>query len=250
MKRLCIAVIFLMACAGAKPALKTKRISPPFLLGEEISKLAENNIFQITVSVYSQTDDGQTVINVNIGNAFLVDSGVVVSVNHLFVNLDNKQYEIHLRTPTRSIPAKLVLNDVSNDVAILEAAVSGIPFSVRDIKDDDHVLYILGILPYGLDDEIKGTAYVHKLEVFKDGGAAGKNIIPTLGIVSKGMSGSAVLGADGKVVGVFSVLVGAVPISSLGGLGGAVRGKYILENLEFYRTKIKKINTPKSTDKK
>jgi hypothetical protein len=243
------AFLILAGCAAPRKETKTAALgksAPPRT--QKLIQQSKNGIFdqserfisehsvQIIIRCEYETDD-KKVISTDIVNGFMAEPGILISVGHAFEETEGKKCAIVARTSAGGATAKLVLRDGSNDIAILETELRAESLQVRGVAEKESVLYVLGVMPLRKDDEIQGAQFLHKSFLWPDPSVVKENLLPLLGSFNLGMSGSPVVGRDGKVVGIFSVIFGQTPFSSA---GGAIKAKYIQANLRFYHKQIKK----------
>lgn len=232
MKKLAILMIGLLACAGVE-----KRIDKREYLLKQADRFLSNGMFQVLVECRTDQPDGKTRIERGLGNAFLVDKNTLVSVAHLFRDTTEKKCTVTLRNQkTADTEAKIRILDMIFDVAILEARVTGRPFKLRKHEAHDKTVYVSGLWFYRHKDTLYGVPYLVQSTINKDASLANDPLLPLLGMFAHGMSGSAVIAPDGQVVGVFAK-VGAG--NSPSARGKAALTKHILDNLNFYREKMR-----------
>lgn len=217
-------------------AAKTDEASPEtedFKLFQNIKQFTSASIFQIIADQKLKGNAHRYFM----GNAFLVNDNVLITAVHIFRRAGAK-YKIMIVKDGDLIPAKLALSD-SNDIAIVEASVPGQPLKIRGARNDENNFYLAGVWSIFTKDMIFGYSYIHEVSGWpdKDGFRfLGKSTMPAAGVFAQTLSGSPLLGMDGKVVGMISTAIDiciARPKQSLS-LGGIVKAKDIAATLAKY----------------
>lgn len=188
-------------------AAKIAKVSPEtedFKLFQNIKQFTSASIFQIIADRALGGDEHRYFM----GNAFLVNDNVLVTAAHIFRQA-GANYKIIIVKDGALIPAKLALSD-SNDIAIVEASVPGQPLKIRGARSDENNFYLAGVWSVFTKNVIFGYSYIHEVRGWPDEDGfkfLGKSTMPVAGVFAHGLSGSPLLGLDGKVVGVFSTVI-------------------------------------------
>src|SRR3954469_20510810 len=188
--------------------------------------------------VYEDAKDAVTYISAQSGQGTATGSGFVVSSDGKIVTNEHvvdgaTSVTVKLGTSGKSLPAQVIGADASKDLALLKVdatnlhALSFADAGVLQVGDD---VYAIGN-PYGLDHTLtSGIVSALDREIQAPDGTPIAGAIQTDAALNPGNSGSALLDAEGQVVGVNSqIATGGASSGEAGnvGIGFAIPAKTV-----------------------
>jgi putative serine protease PepD len=168
--------------------------------------------------VYNSAKDSVAYISSTLAQGQATGSGFVVSADGKIVTnahvVDGaQQVTVKLGTSSKELPAQVLAEDTSKDLALLKVDAGGslhpLPFADSSKVQVGQTTYAIGN-PYGLDHTFtSGIVSALGREIQAPDGTPIEGAIQTDAAINPGNSGGALLDSDGRVIGVNSQIASA-----------------------------------------
>lgn len=147
------------------------------------------------------------------GNAFLVQRDTLLTAAHIFDQPATQKIKplVYVRIGRKLVTAQVQRINRYRDIAVLSAIISGEPLELRNVRVSDERAFVAGFLPSESNTATLSSFQIISARVLTTSLQSLNNITnPRLVAETKltrGLSGSPLLGLDGRVIGMFVVYV-------------------------------------------
>lgn len=190
---------------------------------QAVSKKCLPSVASIYVASSSKNYVGSGVV-LDTNGHILTNYHVVDGAETITVTLNNTRYE-----------AKVIGSDSSSDLAVLKIDPNGAQLTPIEVADSDSLVvgdWVMSIgSPYGLDQSVSSgivsSLYRSTMLPSASGNTIYANLIQTDAAINPGNSGGALVNAEGKLVGINSIIESSS--GSNAGIGFAIPSNYAIK---------------------
>lgn len=169
------------------------------------------------------------------GNAFLVEKDTLLTAAHIFDQPagQNIILPVYIRVGRGFTPARIEHINRYRDIAVLSAAIPGEPLELRNVRESDEHAFVAGFLPAESNTATLSSFQIISARVLTTSlQSLNKITNPRLMAETKltrGLSGSPLIGLDGRVIGMFVVyMLTGQPMAEF------VDVRHLRESLDLY----------------
>ena len=166
----------------------------------------------------------------NIGTGSIIDNeGRIVTNSHVIHG--KKFINIYLNGSKAPIKAKVIGEDVDDDLAVIQVDPRVLPKAIMPIGDSDKVVVGDQVVAIGAPFGLAGTVTVgHVSTIHRNaGGKAMSDAIQTDADINPGNSGGPLINSKGEMIGVNSAAIGPGDEGGSVGLGLAIPSNHVKE---------------------